>query len=281
MAIDNELVYKYIKVDGVSYQKFLEGKITFCDIDCFNDPFEGNFNFDLPQDFVPQKNDRNITWIRQQAVTALKNKCHSNFRIVCFTKSHDKPVMWSHYAGVYNGICVAYKKEDIINAVNDKLFSAKDVKYLPETLSIQTITLDDTMNRRFERSVIDRNSINDNEVEQVLFTKAQEWSYEEEWRVVIKVDKEKIENDKYRQQEDHNKYHYLRESPNIEKREFKSTLFRIPKYIEYDCPPTEIYFFGNPVKSQHYYDEIKARHPKTLLREMYPDSLSFKFSVNK
>ncbi len=102
----------------------------------------------------------------------------NDYYISCFSKRNDKTLMWSHYADCHTGICIGFKTHYLkgVNAldlnlnVNSGLATINKVKYRednhkPTILSRMELTKEDLMNG--------------------FLSKAKEWTYEEEYRVIL------------------------------------------------------------------------------------------------
>ena len=89
--------------------------------------------------------------------------------ISCMSKLNDQPLMWSHYAKSYSGICIAYD----IEAINKDGYEYKEVIYEKEfaVMDFKTILTDD-------------NSEHMDQLDKVLRTKSTDWKYEEEVRSI-------------------------------------------------------------------------------------------------
>jgi hypothetical protein len=87
--------------------------------------------------------------------------------VACFSRKNDDLLMWSHYADGHRGFCLEF------DGTLEPFFLARQVKYLgeiPKLNPIQILT----------------NSEKDHLFEVLKLTKAQCWSYEEEWRLCHK-----------------------------------------------------------------------------------------------
>lgn len=89
-----------------------------------------------------------------------KNEMSKRFGIICFSKHWNNPLLWSHYADKHRGICMGFEIEKrglkAINYVRDR-----PNLDLPPTLE---------------------------SIEQLLYTKCDDWRYEEEWRNWFRLD---------------------------------------------------------------------------------------------
>jgi len=122
-----------------------------------NDPFE------LKPHTLTDKKLRSL-------IDALEREYFSHQGILCFSDNWRSPVMWAHYAEKHNGICLGF---DVANDVNDP--TVRPVEYNPERV---TFVLD----REKQLFGIDERFIHT-----LLYTKAREWAYEREWRVLANL----------------------------------------------------------------------------------------------
>lgn len=83
-------------------------------------------------------------------------------RLYCFSAVRDSLLMWSHYADYHSGICLGFSTESPVLSI------IKPVEYLSEYPKISSYTVDDDTYLRFS-----------------LYSKAKDWSYEQEWRIVL------------------------------------------------------------------------------------------------
>ena len=86
--------------------------------------------------------------------------------LLCLTESCDNLLMWGHYSSSHTGICVGFERSPT-NMVGRLAHAVTYRREYPR------LTLAD-----FERT------LNPNSVDQLWLTKASDWSYEREWRLV-------------------------------------------------------------------------------------------------
>ena len=98
------------------------------------------------------------------------NDAKSNFAICSLTELRDSILMWSHYANQHEGFCVEYDAHELLNMRQNELFPIIYDSYLPD------FTLTSTMDHMKENiaNIIARSHL----------TKAKDWSYEQEWRLL-------------------------------------------------------------------------------------------------
>ena len=82
------------------------------------------------------------------------------FGVICLSEKWNNPLLWSHYADKHKGICLGF---DVV--------AAKDITYRKSKLPYR---LDFTKPRA---------GLSNEDFEKILYTKFQDWQYEEEWRL--------------------------------------------------------------------------------------------------
>jgi len=96
-----------------------------------------------------------------------------NYGLLCFCKGWRNPVMWAHYAGNHTGVCYGFDVD------SENLFKVRYVKErLHPNASAGNIL-----------SLIAREKI-----ENIIATKFKHWSYEEEYRMLVKLPSEQRED---------------------------------------------------------------------------------------
>ncbi len=161
-----------------------ESKLFFASPSSFNDPFDckARFRGDLgPAEFRSRADDlmRSRGMDRKQRRKALRSAPRpkelakrvaagmqdklDRMGILSLSSTHENILMWSHYAFGHRGVCLQFR----VSTDPDYLGAALPVTYSRELL---TPTL-------FGKDHRER-------VEAILLTKAVDWSYEREWRVL-------------------------------------------------------------------------------------------------
>jgi hypothetical protein len=122
-----------------------------------NDPFE------LKPHSLADKEMRKITRIFQREYFPHKG-------VLCFSDNWRSPVMWAHYAEKHRGICLGFDVgKDDSSLVCQVEYNPKRVKFL--------------LDREKESYGLDEHF-----VRTLIYTKAQEWSYEREWRAIATLE---------------------------------------------------------------------------------------------
>lgn len=85
--------------------------------------------------------------------------------VACFTERYDDLLMWSHYADGHRGFCLAFATDSL------PFSRALQVKYSPVVPRLPAV-------RALQLAV------DESLVEALMLTKAEQWSYEREWRLI-------------------------------------------------------------------------------------------------
>ena len=96
-----------------------------------------------------------------------KNEINEMFGLLCFSRSWENPVLWSHYGDKHHGICLGFDiREELV----------EPVRYVGDRIPV--IFEDDNPENGLAKSfVLD-----------LLRTKYEHWIYEEEVRVFVTLD---------------------------------------------------------------------------------------------
>lgn len=105
----------------------------------------------------------------RKAMNMAKKQISKTTGILCFSRNWRNPVQWSHYAEKHKGICMGFE-------IPKRLLARVD--YVDERLPYRNV-IDMELMKKF------------------LTTKFSHWSYEEEYRLFISLDKNKDENGLY------------------------------------------------------------------------------------
>lgn len=111
-----------------------------------------------------------LNWFVEQCSRDLAKNIEINYRVYCLTPRDDNLLMWSHYAKDHTGVCLQF------DVRTEPFIGACKVVYQP-TLPVNTLLEheNDTMIK-------------------TLLTKSDVWSYEQEYRVIAKDEREPIPN---------------------------------------------------------------------------------------
>jgi len=134
-----------------------ENYLWCSDFTCMNDPMEG---FYRPSSGLKKKSDYDQIL---QRITSSKIA----LGISCFSDTRENILLWTHYAGNYSGICVAYSPSVLVDG-------------LPGNASLIRLGYDD--NPPLISSGVGKNV--EAAARIILSQKKYNWAYEREWRVL-------------------------------------------------------------------------------------------------
>jgi hypothetical protein len=193
MNAQQSYLYKYRTIDSAKPERaeriFTHNEVYFSSAKDFNDPFDCKFQ--LSHDASPQQIKKYMkslvreknpnfnraqrqAWIKRlsrkahdpdvwQEITKGVDKIISQLGIYSLTRAPDDILMWSHYAASHTGFCLQFNDDPN----NPFIGRAQPVIYSGEYPVVNPFTQDYTV--RMEKSVL---------------TKADHWSYEQEWRII-------------------------------------------------------------------------------------------------
>lgn len=130
---------------------FLEQRMKVSRFQDLNDPFE------LSCHDIGCKNSRD-------RMGAFRQTANEKLGLICFGDNWKSPVMWAHYANKHDGLCLGFDIQD---------------SYVGKVNYIETRLLHSA-----EKSLHNSSEF----IDEMLFHKAQEWSYERELRAIVLLD---------------------------------------------------------------------------------------------
>jgi hypothetical protein len=170
---NSNIIYKYRELNKTTIELLLNCELWCAKASSLNDPFDSQFNIEA---FANSMNSAlGVSEVNSGIAKRTKN-AFDNFGICSFSKNNKNQVMWSHYAEQHYGLCIGFKEDDLTN--ENLNLSMMDVTYqeqLPEHGLFMKLPPTDTY--LIATSIVDRNKFI-----QILTTKDQSWSYEEERR---------------------------------------------------------------------------------------------------
>lgn len=95
------------------------------------------------------------------------------------TMGFDIPAMWGHYADSGNGVCLIFDRNKFLTTL-PKGHKKNIVKYIKANSFSSTIIIND--------EVANNNCFPDKEYLEFFFKKTKDWSYEQEYRILIQSD---------------------------------------------------------------------------------------------
>lgn len=179
-------LYKYYSDELKKFETVKANKMWYSAPCNFNDVFDCDILIDEKKLFtsalqmIPDKRGvrpgshmwqqlRQTTKKEMQALRASFDNMKTTTGISCLSESDNSLLMWAHYANNHKGFCVKY---DLLK-INEQLrFSPVPVIYSNVKASFCSINLD-TIEADSTRFFIES-----------LTSKASEWSYEKEWRII-------------------------------------------------------------------------------------------------
>lgn len=113
----------------------------------------------------------NLAGLDDIFISLHRKRVNSDIGVLCLCKNPKSIVMWSHYADDHKGFVVGFESQDGFFSHNPK--DPVDIGVLTE------------VNYTRERPFIDIRTIKEGtEFPDILFTKNEDWRYEQEWRII-------------------------------------------------------------------------------------------------
>jgi hypothetical protein len=106
----------------------------------------------------------------RNAMALYRDEFNKKFGLLCFCRTIDSPLLWSHYADKHRGICLA--------------FDVHEEYALPIQYSKDRIVVE------FEGNDRSKGRISERSVNALLATKYEQWRYEEEVRMQVRLESE-------------------------------------------------------------------------------------------
>lgn len=178
-----QIVYRMRSVNSFLYDSLINNQLWFSNPQDFNDPFDCDINMTFKKSSLARKqsyfdnylkplfNARELTNINTSNISnadfeILLNRAAKKIvrkkGLACFLSNCDNLLMWAHYADSHRGVCLKF---DVLE--DTTFFSpAKAVRYTQEYPEYDYLD--------------DKNEF----VNEMFFTKSNEWSYEGEVRVL-------------------------------------------------------------------------------------------------
>ena len=179
-------IFKYFPPNGKRFEAIRDNKLWYSAPSQFNDVFDSDFPIDRTSVFnsilsqIP--NNKGIRkgspmWRDLQAeMSKSLRQFHGTMDhvrrttgVACFSESCDSLLMWAHYAQNHQGICVEYELLKFSTELN---FSLVPIIYSTERARLSSIDIGNTEPSSLAFFI------------GCLTTKSNEWSYENEWRII-------------------------------------------------------------------------------------------------
>jgi len=185
-------LYKYRKFSTRSLVSLEQNKFYFSNPDYFNDPFDCSiqpvyskenvedfvedfkyavmhikeFTEYLATQYIKKRFNENIETLKDEMIQYYEKIILRQVGVFCLSAKNDDLLMWGHYADSHKGFCLEFLKE------KDHYFrESKEVDY-PENNNYPEYDWPKNPDEMMAMS------------EQIILTKARNWVYEEEWRII-------------------------------------------------------------------------------------------------
>ena len=197
MTKETRFLYKYRCVSELSLKMLKEGKYYFAPAPSFNDPLDCAVEpiYELPpidkiieyQAKVLQDNEgtdfqealqksqileslpqTELVNFLHRIRDSIQNMWRSEYGILSLSAKNDNILMWSHYADYHKGFCIEFKRSP-----HNPLGSTQPVEYVKEYPCFNYFD-------ELPGAIAKR----------IILTKADDWSYEEEWRGIQEANTE-------------------------------------------------------------------------------------------
>ncbi len=147
--------YKFLN-QKYGIKSLCERRLRRTRIEELNDPFELR-----PYDLT----DPNV----RLAINAFRDEMSQRSGLLCFSAEWSDPLIWAHYSDKHQGLCLGFEVEEV---------NTKKVGYIstPLQFPVDFLHLDD------QQQLL--------EAERMIYTKYQNWSYEQEIRTWTDLDEE-------------------------------------------------------------------------------------------
>ncbi|MBT6050080.1 MAG: DUF2971 domain-containing protein [Candidatus Scalindua sp.] len=175
------VLYKYSAFSANSIASLINKRIWFADPRSFNDPFDCCFSIlgsspkklkmpaSLGTEIMVEHFNANLKgeeYDSQKEYRYKLEKALIDIGVLCLSSSNDNMLMWSHYADNHQGFCLGFRM------IGSDIFKARMVDYVGKYIAIRIEDFADKLDRY---------------IKDVIFNKASDWEYEEEYRIVIDI----------------------------------------------------------------------------------------------
>lgn len=167
VRLGKNLIFKYGTLKHLE-DTILNNSLGFSKVSSLNDPFEIAHKFQINRKSISEDP---ISYKYKKLIES-KKEFLNNAQISCFSRTAFEPLMWSHYSDKHYGICYCFDENELTTF--GLCSSFKDIIYssqLPEIYYEEDKTSDKQIQRELNR---------------VLMTKSLNWSYEKEFRIILK-----------------------------------------------------------------------------------------------
>ena len=199
---DKELLFKFMPLNLFSLQTIVNNTLYFNSPNLLNDPLDCQFEMQIANleffskktvDFIKSKRplwnqklnylSKNLMLSRNQELQKeflkefFKFDFNENHGICSFSQTVDDNLLWSHYGDKAKGICIVFKKEELIKSIDESL---KDSYY---TFHHDFVRYKGVKKLTFK---LIKNNNGFSYTNKHFYSKTKHWSYEKEYRIVLK-----------------------------------------------------------------------------------------------
>jgi Protein of unknown function (DUF2971) len=196
MTAGPEYLYRYTTIERVE-EILTKGRIFFpCPAD-FNDPFDckfqpafhaskrtrERFNRELAHERNPKMPKHLIKQMArvassrasfEEGARRLMARISRSVGMLCVTEKNDSILMWSHYANKHQGVCLQFRGLETLRTPPLRLIYSDDYPV------VDLLEYEPFVNRQDETARAKQKEM----VERMYLTKAKDWEYECEWRII-------------------------------------------------------------------------------------------------
>ena len=193
-VVEPGLLYKYGKFDEYTERIFTQNEIYFSSPDEFNDPFDSKPNLicdgnlkeikiflcKMYKKIYPKlSKEKILTLVEMEIITKgqgriiieetiekFRGSTINKLGICCFTEIRDNILMWAHYAKRHTGFCLEFDVNNDFFRVHDRATKVGYDTIMPVINVLKIFTYQGE------------------EQGQKFLIKANDWKYEQEWRIV-------------------------------------------------------------------------------------------------
>lgn len=172
-------LYKYGSFSSEYWEDLIiKGKVYLSKASDFNDPFDCLVHINFEELLKSQKirrlvterfsylNDSDLDKVSQYEISQeIIHSFQEDIRAACFSEEWNSVLMWSHYSECHKGFCIEYDTENMSRFKRYMFFA---VLYQENQIDVTN----DLINIYPNAGLIS------------MVSKAQEWSYEKEWRMI-------------------------------------------------------------------------------------------------
>ncbi len=199
-----EYLYKYTphNNDSRKYEIITKSQLWFSKTESFNDPIDSKLDYrqqysyseieEFYKNFLRDKPNHSQSlaeilqnWGNNSSFIEQLNRVFDKYRkelgVLCFSKNPENILMWSHYANNHKGIVYQFKPDLFLNAKTSSFNGLPYKVEYPKDRSYELLSYAKTRKEKKDQFAKE------------LLTKAKDWEYEEEYRM---IDFEIFENDR-------------------------------------------------------------------------------------